>query len=99
MTWRYLADAKAQLIYIDESGFNLHLASGKGWAVVGFTPETDVCTNKGQNTSLLAAMAQGRTIECYRIKRGTITPDAIVEWLERTLFPHAEENLETVLWR
>ena len=55
-----MADTRAKLVYIDESGFNLHLASGKGWAVVGFTPETDVCTNKGQNISPLAAMAQGK---------------------------------------
>ena len=29
MEWRYLNDAKAKLVYIDESGFNLHPTSGR----------------------------------------------------------------------
>ena len=92
ITWRYLADTKAKLIYIDESGFNLHLTSGKGWAIVGFTPETNVCTNKGQNISLLAAMTQGKKIDCYHIKRGSITSEVIVEWMERNLFPYCRRE-------
>ena len=95
--WRYINDAKAKLVYIDESGFNLHSTSGKGWAVVGFTPETNVCSNKGQNISLLAAMIQGKKIKCYHIKRGSITSEVIVEWMERNLSHCAEESVETAL--
>ena len=87
ITWRYLERAGAVFVYIDEAGFNLHNASGKGWAVVGFTPEVEVPSNKEQNVSLLAALIPGRKVEFYQIKKGSFTSDIIVEWLTRNLIP------------
>ena len=41
------------LWFIDESGFNLHLAPLRCWAPVGQTPVQEVQANRGQNVSLL----------------------------------------------
>ena len=37
--------------------------------------------------SLLAALIPGRKIESYTIKRGSITSELIVEWMETSLLP------------
>ena len=92
LTWRYWERAGARCIYIDEAGFNLHLSSGKGWAVVGYTPEIQVPKNKEKNISLLAALIPGRPVESYHIKRGPITSEDIVTWMNNDLFPLCERE-------
>ena len=87
ITWKDMERAAIKFVYIDESGFNLNVASGKGWAIVGLTPEVEVPNNRGQNVSLLAALIPGRRIESYMIRRGSITSELIVEWMETNLFP------------
>lgn len=82
LTWRYLERAGAKFICIDEAGFNLHLSSGKGC-----TPEIVVPKNKEKNISLLAALIPGRPVESFLIKRGSITSDDIVGWMNNDLFP------------
>ena len=74
--------------YIDESGFNLRVVSGKGWGIVGYTPEVEMPTNRGQNISLLAALVPGRRIESYSIQRGAMNSEKIVEWMQTDLFPY-----------
>ena len=69
LTWRDMERFGVKFVYIDEAGFNLRVVSGKGWGIVGYTPETETPTNKGQNVSLLAALVPGRRIESYTIQR------------------------------
>ena len=87
LTWRYLERGWAKFVYIDEAGFNLHLTGGTGWAIVGFTPEVEVPSNKQRNVSLLAALIPGRRMESYTIRDGSITSEIIVEWMESDLSP------------
>ena len=87
LTWRYLERGWAKFVYIDEAGFNLHVTGGTGWAIVGFTPEVEVPSNKHRNVSLLAALIPGRKMESYVIRDGSITGEIIVEWMESNLFP------------
>lgn len=60
-------------------------------AVVGFAPETNVCTNKGQNTSLLAATTQGED-RVLSHKERVDSIRCIVEWMERELFPYCRRE-------
>lgn len=88
LTWRDMERFGVKFIYLDEAGFNLRVVSGKGWGVVGYTPEIEMPTNRGQNISLIAALIPGRKIESYSIQRGAMTGERIVEWMQSNLFPH-----------
>ena len=48
--------ADENLVFIDESGFNLHLSSFYGYAPTGLTPTLNVPSNNGRNLSLIAAI-------------------------------------------
>ena len=88
LTWRDMERFGVKFVYIDEAGFNLRVVTGKGWGIVGHTPEIETPTNKGQNISLLAALIPGREIESYSIQRGAMTGERIVEWMQSDLFPY-----------
>ena len=88
LTWRDMERFGVKFVYIDEAGFNLRVVSGKGWGIVGYTPEVEMPTNKGQNISLLAALIPGKRIESYSIQRGAMTGERIVEWMQSNLFPY-----------
>ena len=60
--------------------------------MVGYTPEIVVPKNKEKNMSLLAAPIQGRPVESFHIKRGSITSDDIVMWMGNNLFPLCERE-------
>lgn len=54
--------ADAELWFIDESGFNLHLGPRRCWAEVGHTPVLEVPTNRGKNVSLLMCVTSERIV-------------------------------------
>ena len=56
---------------------------GNSWTNCGVEAPSD----RGQNVPLLAALSPGRKIESYTIKRGSITSELIVEWMETSLLP------------
>ena len=60
--------------------------------MVGYTPEIQVPKNKEKNISLLAALIPGRPVESYHIKRGPITSEDIVTWMNNDLFPLCERE-------
>ena len=45
------------LLYLDETGFNLHVGVTRAWSEVGQTPVLVVPTNKGQNLSALVCIS------------------------------------------
>ena len=45
------------LLYLDETGFNLHVGVTRAWSEVGQTPVLVVPTNKGQNVSALVCIS------------------------------------------
>ena len=44
------------IIYIDESGFNLHITNNYGRAKPGVSPTTEVSASKGRNITLMQAI-------------------------------------------
>lgn len=88
LTRRYLEKAGAAFVHIDEAGFNLHLTSQKGRAIVGCTPEMTVPRSREQNIPLLAALIPGRRAESYHNQRGPIRSGDMVRWPRENLMPH-----------
>ena len=43
-------------VFVDESGFNLHLRRLKGWAKAGVVPKTTIPTNRGSNISVIGVI-------------------------------------------
>ena len=69
------------LWFIDESGFNLHLAPLRCWAPVGQTPVQEVQANRGQNVSLLMCISlDGFTY--HQTQDGAYNAEEFAEFLE-----------------
>ena len=57
----------SDLVFIDESGFNLHTSAFHGYAPSGLNPTIVVPSNKGKNVSLLAAISLNEIIRAQTI--------------------------------
>ena len=77
-----------ELWFIDESGFNLHIAPLRCWARRGRTPVQRVPTNRGVNVSLLMCISSDGII-FHMVKRGAFKATDFVEFL-RSLYNHFE---------
>ena len=49
--------ANDELLFLDETGFNLHIGVTRSWMDVGKTPVVVVPANKGQNVSALVCIS------------------------------------------
>jgi transposase len=78
--------ADDQLIFLDETGFNLHTCAGFGYAPVGETAWIHVPTQRGRNVSVIAAIsvsgivAHGTTVGAYNTEK-------MVDWCRESLLP------------
>ena len=69
-----------ELWFLDESGFNLHIAPLRCWAPKGRTPTLAVKTNRGVNISLLMCISS-EGIVYYEIKNGSFKAPVFVDFL------------------
>ena len=71
-----------ELWFLDESGFNLHIAPLRCWAPKGGRPPVlAVPTNRGVNVSLLMCISPDGIVN-YQIKRGSFKAADFVEYLQ-----------------
>ena len=69
-----------ELWFLDESGFNLHLAPTRCWSEVGHTPVQDVPANRGRNVSLLMCISKDG-IEGYVLRDGPFNTESYLDFV------------------
>ena len=70
-----------RLIFLDETGFNLHTCEYFGYAPLNMTPTITVPANKGQNISILCAISVPGLI-CYKILDGVFNAVKFEDFLQ-----------------
>ena len=75
-----------EAVFIDETGFNLHVCSHYGYAPSGETPSMTVPTQRGQNVSVIAAIDISGVIS-FKIIMGAVNRDLMSEWCREELLP------------
>ena len=78
-----------ELWFLDESGFNLHIAPLRCWAPKGRTPSIAVPTNRGVNVSLLMCISPTGVV-FFKTKVGSFKAPDFVEFLD-ALADHCPE--------
>ena len=74
------------LIFLDETGFNLHACPHFGYAPIGTTPWINIPTQRGRNVSCIAAVSIAGIIS-YAITDGAFNTAKMLEWLQQGLIP------------
>ena len=72
--------ADDELLFLDETGFNLHIGVTRSWSEVGQTPVVVVPANKGQNVSALVCIST-RGVVSIDIKDGAYDSVEFVAFL------------------
>ena len=84
-----------ELWFLDESGFNLHIAPLRSWSAVGQTPVEAVPTNKEQNLSLLMCIAPDG-IKHFELRDGSFTATPFVAFVQELAEQFTEVQRGTV---
>ena len=74
------------LVFVDESGSNLALAPRYGWAPKGQPAWGQAPTNRGKNTTLLAAMSAEGLLTTMTVE-GAADTEAFLLYLDKFLCP------------
>lgn len=80
------------IIYLDESGFNLHVNPIYGWALQGENAYLTTPNNRGRNVSLMATICSSGLIS-YELMQGSYNADHLVQYLENGLYQRIPERL------
>ena len=83
-TFNLLRIEGARFVFLDESGFDVNMSRGRGYARVSETPECYV-PSKGPNISVMAAMSPELGV-IHETHRGGVTAALFAQFLDR-LFP------------
>jgi transposase len=86
--WRqaHAALNPTDLVFVDESGSNLALTLRYGWALRGQRAWGQAPTNRGKNTTLLAAMTQEGLLASMTVE-GAANTEAFLTYLDEVLCP------------
>jgi transposase len=85
-----------KLIFVDESGFNLHLAPHYGYAPRGLEPHISIPTQQGTNLSLLMAVNINGIVG-WEFHLGTYNAILFIQWCRTNLFPKIRGREMTVI--
>ncbi|XP_031337186.1 uncharacterized protein LOC116166371 [Photinus pyralis] len=80
------------MIFIDESGFNLHLGPLYGYTPPGITPSVEVPGNRGTNISLLLAIGASKIVGFFT-RVGAINSNDYKTFLETVVLPQIEDDI------
>ena len=83
------------MVFVDESGSNLALAPRYGWAPKGQRAWGQAPTNRGKNTTLLAAMSAEGLLTTMTVE-GAADTEAFLLYLDQFLCPALQPG-KTVL--
>lgn len=84
------------LVYLDETGFNLHLTRGFGYSPINSKCFVTVPANRNRNISLLLAINSAGIVE-YVIKEGSFNGDDLCAFIRQKLQPTFIGNPNYVL--
>ena len=87
----------SKIIFIDESGFNLHLRPSFGRSPIGKRSSVYVPTNRGANVSLLAAM-NGTEYVHHKIFTGSVNSERFITFLRELEVILEDRNLLCNSW-
>jgi transposase len=85
-----------KLIFVDESGFNLHLAPHYGYAPRGLDPHICIPTQQGTNLSLLMAVSIYGIVS-WEFHSGAYNAALFIQWCRDKLFPNIRGMGMTVI--
>lgn len=82
------------MVFLDETGFNLHTSRNYGYSPLNQKAYRIVPSNRGRNTSVLAAISI-RGLISYKIISGAFNGEKFAEFIENDLKPclHANETI------
>jgi len=86
----------ADLIFLDETGFNLHVGPVYGWSPAGTNATTNVPTNRGCNVSVIAAIGINGLL-AVNIITGSFNATLLVDYLTNNLFPVLPTNAVVIM--
>ncbi|KAF7690711.1 hypothetical protein CDIK_2710 [Cucumispora dikerogammari] len=85
-----------KLVYLDETGFNLHTAQNYGYSPINSKAYVTVPANRGQNISLMAAISINGVIG-YELKDGSYNGELFINFILTVLVPYFNSNPEHIL--
>jgi transposase len=74
------------VIYLDETGFNLHMSPFYGYAPAGFAPTSTVLANRGKNVSVMAAIGTTGVV-AFEVRQSSYNNVLMKDFLQTKLFP------------
>ncbi|MEN2496336.1 MAG: hypothetical protein MHMPM18_005221 [Marteilia pararefringens] len=86
----------SDLIFLDETGINLHCGPNFGWSPMNITPHTQRPANRGQNISVLCAISV-RGVITYEIIDGAYNAEKFTQFLHSKLLPKVNMNSVVIM--
>ena len=84
------------IIYLDETGFKLHISCRFGYSPVKIPAHIIVPSNRGINVSLLCAISYGGVV-CFSSKKGAFNSADFTEFIESNLRPRLNNYMNYYL--
>lgn len=85
-----------QLVYLDETGFNLHTSNSYGYSFTNTKAYSSVPANKGLNISLMCSITS-MGILSYQLQDGAYNGDLFINFIRTHLVPFFAQNPGFVL--
>lgn len=86
----------SNLVYLDETGFNLHISQNYGYSPKNEKAYVMVPANKGQNISLMAVISISGLV-CYEMKDGAYDGASFISFINNHLVPYFSTRRDHVL--
>lgn len=84
------------LIFLDETGFNLHSKSNYGYSLKNVKCFVTKKANRGTNVSVMVAISKNGIID-FEINNGAFNGDKFINFIENKLRPHFKNHPRKVL--
>ena len=86
----------ARLVFLDETGFNLHMSKHYGYSPINAKCYKTVPANRGRNISLMLAINM-HGIVGFKIKEGSFDGTGFMSFITEGLLPHFNDHQNDVL--
>lgn len=84
------------IVYLDETGFNLHTSYHFGYAPVGANAIQTVPTNRGRNLSVLVAITVHGVLS-FGMQQNAYNTESMLEWINEFFIPYIENKNPIVI--
>lgn len=95
--WYKYAQAGKAIIYVDESGFELHAQRQYGWAPRGVKVHGERSGNKRPRTCFLAARMPDGALAATQLWEGTCNAEIFNNWVRDLLCPLLNQNTVVIM--